>query len=106
LDKSKQKGAPMGYDPKPTTFEGAIDLLFQIMDRETLEIFAGRTAAELQSYHGTAGVLIEKQFKLSGGNPMLLEDCRKISGKSDLDGEQAAIYILEMFWARLQSTRQ
>ncbi len=95
----------MTYDPKPRTFEEAIDLLFQILDRETMEIFAGRTATELRSYHGTAGVLIEKQFQLSGGNPALLEDCRRASGKSDLDGEQAAIYILEMFWARLQFTR-
>ena len=95
----------MAYDPKPKRFEEAIDLLFQILDRETLAIFAGRTAAELRSYHGTAGALIEKQFNLSGGNRELLEDCRRASGKSDLDGEQAAIYILEMFWARLQVTR-
>ena len=33
----------MGYDPKPKTFEEAVDLLFQILDRETMEIFAGRT---------------------------------------------------------------
>jgi hypothetical protein len=90
---------------RPETFEEAIDLLFQILDRETLEIFARRTAEQLRSYHGTAGALIERQFRLSGGNPALLEDCRKASGKSNLDGEQAAIYILEMLWARLQFTR-
>ena len=95
----------MDYDRKPETFEEAIDLLFHILDKETLEIFAGRSAEELKAYHGTAGALIEKQFRLSGGNPELLGDCRKHAGKADLNGEQAAIFILEMFWAKLQLTR-
>ncbi len=96
----------MVYDPTPTTFEEAVDLLFQVLDRKTMEIFAGRTAQELRSYHGTAGSLIENQFRLSDDNTVLLEDCRRASGKADLDGEQAAIYILETFWARLQLTRR
>jgi hypothetical protein len=95
----------MLYD-RPTTFEEAVEILFRILDTETMEIFAGRTADELKSYHGTAGALIETHYQLSGGNPALLEDCRKTSGKADLDGEQAAIYILEMFWARLQTRRR
>jgi hypothetical protein len=95
----------MDYDKKPESFEEAIDLLFRILDSETMDIFAGRTAEELRAYHGTAGALIQKEFRLSGGNPPLLADCRKISGKADLDGEQAAIFILEMFWARLRLNR-
>lgn len=86
----------------PETFAEAVDLLFQVLDEETLEIFAGRTAEELKFYHATAGELIKIHYRLAGGNPSLLDECRKISGKPDLDGEQAAIYILETFWARLQ----
>jgi hypothetical protein len=95
----------MDYSKKPESFEEAIDLLFHILDRETMNIFAGRTAEELRAYHGTAGTLIQEEFRLSGGNPALLADCRKKTGKADLDGEQAAIFILEMFWARLQLNR-
>ncbi|MCF8081097.1 MAG: hypothetical protein K9K88_17610 [Desulfobacterales bacterium] len=87
---------------RPETFTEAVDLLFQALDQETMAIFAGRTADELKFYYATAGELIKIQFRLEGGNPPLLDDCRKISGKPDLDGDQAAIYILESFWARLQ----
>ena len=104
--KPTPQGDRMDYDKKPETFEEAIDLLFHILDRETLDIFAGRTAEELKAYHATAGALIQNQFRLSGGNPPLLADCRKKSGKADLEPEQAAIFILEMFWARLQINRQ
>ena len=89
----------------PKTVEESLDILLQVLDRETMESFAGRSEKDLKHYHCTAALLIHKEFNLEKGNPRLVEDCRRLSGKADLDGKGAAIFILETLWASLQKTR-
>jgi len=91
-------------DP-PKTIEDALNLLLGILDKETMEIFAGRSEKELKHYHCTAGVLIRKEFELTEGNDELIESCRRFSGQSDLDGKGASIVILEALWQSLRQTR-
>ena len=89
----------------PKTVDDAVNLLLSILDKETMEIFASRSEKELKHYHCTAGVLIRNEFKLTEGNDELIESCRKLSGKSDLDGKGASIVILEALWDSLRQVR-
>jgi hypothetical protein len=84
----------------PKTLEDAVSILVSILDKETVETFAGRSEKELKHYHCTAGVLIRKEFKLTDGNDDLIESCRRFSGQPDLDGKGASIVILEALWER------
>jgi hypothetical protein len=86
----------------PKTVEDAVDLLLSILDKETMEAFAGRSEKELKHYHCTAGVLIRKEFELTDGNDELIESCRRFSGQSDLDGRGASIVILKALWETLR----
>ena len=86
----------------PKTLEDAVSILVSILDKETVETFAGRSEKELKHYHCTAGVLIRKEFKLTDGNDDLIESCRRFSGQPDLDGKGASIVILEALWKRLR----
>jgi len=89
----------------PKTIEDALNLLFTILDKETMETFASRSEKELKHYHCTAGALIRKGFKLTDGNDALIESCRKFSGQSDLDGKGASIVILKALWEALRQMR-
>lgn len=89
----------------PKNIEDALNLLLTILDKETMETFAGRSKKELKHYHCTAGVLIRKEFKLTDGNNELIESCRNFSGQADLDGKGASIVILEALWESLKQTR-
>lgn len=89
----------------PKTVEDALNLLSSMLDKETMEIFAGRSEKDLKHYHCTAGVLIRKEFELTEGNDELIESCRQFSGQSDLDGEGASMVILKALWESLRQTR-
>lgn len=89
----------------PKTVEDAVNLLFRILDKETIEAFVSRSEKELKHYHCTAGFLIRKEFKLTDGNDELIESCRKFSGQPDLDGKGASIVILEALWESLRQMR-
>jgi len=89
----------------PKTIDDAVNILLSILDKETMETFAGRSAKELKHYNCTAGVLIRKEFKLTDGNDELIESCRKFSGQSDLDGRGASIVILKTLCENLRQTK-
>jgi hypothetical protein len=92
-------------DP-PKTLEDAVDLLLSILDKETMETFAGRSEKDLKHYHCTAGPLIRKEFRLTEGNDELIQSCRQFSGQPELDGKGAAIVILEALWEHLRQIKQ
>lgn len=89
----------------PETVDEAVNVLLLTLDKETMEIFASRTQADLKHYYNTAGALISKEFKLQEGNEKLLESCRKFVGQPDLNAKGASIIILEIFWHSLGHTR-
>jgi len=89
----------------PRTVDQALNILLLALDKETMEIFANRSEADLHCYHRTAGVLIIKQFKLLDGNEELIESCRKFCGQPELDGKGAAKLLLEILWHSLRQTR-
>jgi len=89
----------------PRTVDQAVNILLLALDKETMEIFATRSEAHLNSYHRTAGTLIIRQFKLLEGNEELIESCRKFTGRPELDAEGAAMLILEILWHSLRQTR-
>jgi len=89
----------------PKTIEDALDILLTILDKETMEIFAGRSEKQLKHYYNTAGGLINEEFKLTGGNEELLASCRDFSGQPNLDAKGAARVILKALWDSLRQTR-
>jgi len=89
----------------PETVDEAVNVLLLTLDKETMEIFASRTQADLKQYYNTAGALISKEFKLQEGNEKLLESCRKFVGQPDLNAKGASIIILEIVWHSLGHTR-
>jgi hypothetical protein len=97
---------PPAVKNPPQTLDEAVNLLLLILDKETMEVFAKRTEAELKYYVGTAGVLIRNEFKLEKGNNELMESCRRAAGQSDLDAQGAATVILRSLWESLRQTKQ
>jgi hypothetical protein len=91
-------------DP-PKTVEDAVNFLLSLLDKETMEIFAGRSEKDLKHYHCTAGVLIKNEFKLVEGNMELLNSCRKFANEYDLDGKGASIVILKELWNSLKQVK-
>ncbi|MEW6671728.1 MAG: putative molybdenum carrier protein [Thermodesulfobacteriota bacterium] len=89
----------------PRTVDQAVNILLLALDKETMDIFAGRSETDLNYYHRTAGALIIKQFKLLEGNEELIESCRMFTGQPELDGRGAAVIILEVLWHSLRQTR-
>jgi hypothetical protein len=89
----------------PKTIEEALNILLTILDKETMEIFAGRSETQLQHYYVTAGRLITQEFQLTAGNEDLLESCRDFSGQQNLDAKDASRVILRALWDSLRQTR-
>ena len=89
----------------PKTIEDALNILLNILDRETMEIFANRSERDLKHYNCTAGALIREEFQLTKGNNALIVSCQKFSGQSDLDGQGAANVILKALWESLRQTK-
>jgi len=89
----------------PKTIEEALNILLTILDKETMEIFAGRSEKQLKHYYGTAGGLINEEFQLTGGNEELLTSCRDFSGQPNLDAKGASRVILKALWDSLRQTR-
>jgi hypothetical protein len=104
-DNQNTGAGPPTPETAPKTVGEAVDILLMVLDKETMERFAGRSEEDLRHYHCTAGVLIRRQFLLESGNEDLLEDCRKVSGKREMDGKGASVFLLELLWKSLQKTR-
>jgi hypothetical protein len=86
----------------PENLDEAVNVLVLTLDKETMEIFAGRTEDDLKFYYDTAAALISKQFKLQDGNEKLIESCRKFTGQPELSPKGVSIIILELLWHRLR----
>jgi len=95
----------MTMQSPPRSIEEAVNVLLSILDKETMGIFANRSEDKLKHFHCTAGVLIQKEFKLTDGNDELIESCRKFAGIFDLDAKGASFIILKALWESLRQTR-
>ena len=61
---------------------------------------------ELPSLMPTVGEYIRKQFGLSGENSKLVESCRYMTGKPDLNGESAIMTIVTELWNDLRESHK
>ena len=61
---------------------------------------------ELVNLHFTFGVFIRNQFGLWNENADLLNDCRKLSGITFMNADDAAAFIIGELWKRLNKTHK
>jgi hypothetical protein len=61
---------------------------------------------ELVSLHFSIGAFIRNQFGLWDENPDLLDDCRRLSGITFMNPDDAASFIIRELWKRLTKTHR
>jgi len=57
---------------------------------------------DLWEIHVTYGNYIRNRFQLWTGNESLLESCRVVSGKKDLDVDDASLVIIKALWMKMK----
>ena len=67
---------------------------------------AKQDEGDLKRHHFTFGAFIRNQFGLWEGNEALLSDCRKISGITFMNPDDAAAFIIKVLWNQLRRTHK
>ncbi len=98
-DTAGNEGAGKLY---PTTVEKTIDALTEELSAKAKTRIASMPDDALSEAGISLGRWIRRQFGLNQENPQLLEACRNLSGKPNLDADGAAILIVKVLRDRLK----
>lgn len=90
----------------PTTVEEAVKRLIANMPLKFKVDLSRMAEGELINLHFTLGAFIRNQFMLWSGNEDLLNDCRKMSGITFMNPDDATAFIIGELWERLSKTHQ
>jgi len=74
-----------------------------LKDKATM---ANMNQEDLASLHPSLGEFIKNNFGLRGRNKELLESCRSIAGKMDIQDDDAVLVILNEVWMRLSKSHR
>lgn len=86
----------------PVTVVAALDILMRETPAKLKARIASMPDSELSDAGISLGRWIRSQFGLGVDNQSLLEACREVSGKPNLDGDGAAMLLVREFWSRLR----
>ena len=86
----------------PTTIAEAVNRLLLEIPITTKKQIKGSNEDDLNSFHLGLGMGIRNEFGLWGKDSKLLEECKKLSGDSDLHVDTASSMIIKALWERLQ----
>ena len=67
-------------------------------------LFVSYGEYDLIDLHYSLGAYIRENFGLISGNADLMSDCRKISGITFMNHDDAVAFIIGRLWERLQET--
>ncbi len=90
----------------PQTVDEAVSRLISDMPLKDKVILANMAEIELDSLHFTLGSYIRRKFGLWSGNESLIESCRFVSGKKDLDVKAVPQVIILNLWRKLRESHK
>lgn len=98
-----EKSAP-GEIRQPQTVDEAISLILSELPLKDKVTMANMAEIELDSLHFTLGSFIRRKFGLWSGNESLIESCRFVSGKKNLDVKAVPEVIIWGLWKKLRES--
>ena len=84
----------------------AVDLLITILPLRDRAIISGMKEYDMVGLHDSLGEYIRNEFALLSGNTSLLDDCRKLSGITFMNPDDAVAFIIQALRDRLQKTHK
>jgi hypothetical protein len=87
------------YTPK--TLNRAIILLVSYLSMRDRRKIRNMPESDLVNLNFSLGLFIKDEFKL-GGNDSLIAACRSVSGKDNVDIDDASAIIIKELWKRLR----
>ena len=96
--------ADMKNDNLPRTVDQAVDKLLAQLSLREKTMIANIPEENLQNLYHSLEEYMRNEFMLWLENKELMQSCRSLSGKHDLDGYNAALVIIKTLWIRLQQT--
>ena len=97
---------PMNPAPSlPETVEDVIELLIEELPLRDKVRIANMKEGDLLSLNGTLGSYIRNKF-MWNGNESLIMDCMYISGRNDIDENEASELIIHTLWEKVGKTHR
>ena len=106
LSVAEQDVVAMHGHGKPKTVELAVERLSANMPLKVKAELAKQSEDDLVKLHFTYGAFLRNQFGLWSNNIDLLDDCRKVSGNTFIQPEEASLVIIKELWKRLKKTHR
>ncbi len=91
-------------DNLPRTVDQAVDKLLAKLSLKEKTMIANIPEENLQNLYHSLEESMRNEFMLWLENKALMQSCRSLSEKHDLDGYNAALVIIKTLWIRLQQT--
>jgi hypothetical protein len=88
----------------PRTVDQAVDKLLAKLSLREKTMIANIPEKHLQNLYHSLEEYMRNEFMLWLENKALIQSCRSLSGKHDLDEYNAALVIIKTLWIRLQQT--
>lgn len=88
----------------PQTVAEAVDKLFSILPMKEKSSISKIKEDELYMLFPTLGQYIINGFGLNSGNESLINSCRYMRRKYDIDGDEASKLIIKELWKKLKET--
>ncbi len=96
--------AGMEKDSLPRTVDQAVDKLLAKLSLREKTMIANIPEENLQNLYHSLEEYMRNEFMLWLENKELMQSCRSLSGKHDLDVYNAALVIIKALWLRLRKT--
>ncbi|MFW6080822.1 MAG: putative molybdenum carrier protein [Desulfosalsimonas sp.] len=90
----------------PGSVEQAVDILVAELAEKTKSRLAGRSGKDLSGFEKGLLQYIVERFGLESSNRDLINACRRISVKGEINAAEAAEIIIGRLWQRLRETGQ
>jgi len=88
---------------RPKTVEQAVDMLISKLTFKEKTRIANMREEKLKSLQSSLGIYIRNEFRLISENDELMESCYDLSGKDEIDENEACALIIRELWKKLQN---
>jgi hypothetical protein len=96
-------GREMGRS-MPSSVDEAVDRLIAEMPLKDKVMIAGLREQDLLYQFGSLDIYIRNYYGLSSGNDRLMQSCRDLAGRKNLDTDEAVFLIIKRLWEILKTT--
>jgi hypothetical protein len=102
----KKDETPKEPMPAPASVDEAVSQIIVNMPLKDRVNIANMEREALESLNSTLGVSIQNRIFIKDVDGRLFASCLSVSGKDKLDGNVAALVIIEKLWEKLQKTHR